>query len=102
MIEKDPNLPEAALLQTLKSSCIKARNWTAFENQKFLEAYELYGWDDSAISKHVGSKSTDQIRSKKNNLLMNMKSDPKMLMSHFLYTDPKANRQTVKWSESKK
>ena len=31
-----------------------------------------------------------------------MKSDPKMPMSHFLYTDPKANRQQVTWSESEK
>ena len=50
MIEKDPTLPEAELLETLKSSSINNNNWTTLENQKFLKAYTLYGWDDSAIS----------------------------------------------------
>ena len=50
MIEKDPTLPEAELLETLKAKSTNSKVWTASENQKLLEAYELWGWDYSAIS----------------------------------------------------
>ena len=50
MIEKDPSLPEAELMETLKAQSSNSKVWTASENQKFLEAYELWGWDYSAIS----------------------------------------------------
>ena len=50
MIEKDPTLPEAELLETLKSRSINNKHWTELENQKLLEAYTFWGWDDSAIS----------------------------------------------------
>ena len=48
MIKKDPTMPEAELLETLKAYSTKL--WSASENQKLLEAYELWGWDYSAIS----------------------------------------------------
>ena len=47
-IEKDPTLPEAELLETLKAS--NPMYWTASENQKLLEAYELWGWNNRAIA----------------------------------------------------
>ena len=62
-IEKDPTLPEAELLKTLKSDCTKL--WTASENKKLVEAYEIWGeLDYSAISLHVGTKSTEQVQGK--------------------------------------
>ncbi len=43
----DPTLPEAELLEALKANYMY---WTASENKKLLEAYELWGWDYSPIS----------------------------------------------------
>ena len=74
--------------------------WTALENQKLLEAYELWGWNFSAISKHVGTKSNDQVSNKRKQLVQNMKSNPTMPMSHFLYTDGKVDRQKARWTAS--
>ena len=99
MIEKDPNFLEAELLGTLKTEGISSLYWTALENQKFLEAYELCGCD-CAISQHVGTKSTEQVFTKRQQLLSDMKNQPGMPMSHLLHTDPKVNRQKVKWTES--
>ena len=100
MIEKDPTLPEAKLQETLKANSTNSKSWTASENQKLLEAYELWGWDYSAISQHVGTKSTEQINTKRQQLVGNMKNKPGMAMSEFVYTDSKVNRQYVKWTES--
>ena len=98
MIENDPTVPEAELLETLKVN--NCKYWTASENQKLLEAYEIWGLDYNAISTHVGTKSTEQVHTKLLNLQSNMKNNPAMPMSHFLYTDPKVRREKVKWTES--
>ena len=100
MIEKDPTLPEAELLETLKLISVNVKWWTASENQKLLEAYELWGWDFSAISHHVGTKSYDQVHNKRQRLVSNMKSNPTMPMSHFLNIDSKVNRRFQNWTES--
>ena len=96
MIEKDPTLPEAELLEILKAK----GTWNTSEHQKLMEAYETWGLDYSAISLHVGTKSTEQVHSKLKRLQENMKNEPTMPMSHFLYTDSKFKRQYVKWTES--
>ena len=93
MIEKDPTLPEAELLETLKAS--STNSWTASENQKFVEAYEMWGKDYSAISLHVGTRSTKQIRGKVNDVERCMKNKPGIAMSDFLHTDPRVKRQSV-------
>ena len=85
MIEKDPTLPEAELLETLKARSPKL--WSASENQKLFEAYEIWGLDYSAISQHVGTKSNKQVYNKLKVLQMNMKNQPGIPMSDFLYTD---------------
>ena len=100
MIEKDPNLPEGELSEILKASTIHSMYWSALENQKLLEAYELFGWDYSAISQHVVTKSNDQVKNKRMTLVREMKTNPTMPMSHFLYTDSKVLRQKAKWTES--
>ena len=69
MIKRDPTLPEAELLETLKAS--KTNYWTASENQKLLEAW---GLDYSAISLHVGTKSTKQVQNKLDRIQSNMKN----------------------------
>ena len=93
MIENDPTLPEAEIFETLKSRSINYNHWTALENQNLLEANTLWGWDDSAISQHVGTKSIVQVREKKYYLQRDMKRDPAIPMSDFLYTDSNAKRQ---------
>ena len=52
MIEKDPTFLEAEVFETLKEGNIYSNPflWTALENKKLLEAYELWGWDYCAIS----------------------------------------------------
>ena len=102
MIEKDPTLPEAELQETLKAQSSNSKVWTASENQKFLEAYELWGWDYSAISQHIGSKSNDQVHNKRHLLLINMKNKPELAMSDFLYTNSKVKRSGIEWTESEK
>ena len=72
MIENDPTLPEAELLEVLTARNVNPKFWTASDNKKFLEAYELYGWDISAITKHVETKSNEQITNKRHSLLANM------------------------------
>ena len=102
MIEKDPTMPDAELLETLKGENINSIYWTALENKKLLEAYELWGWDNCAISLHVETKSKDQVYNKRIQVVNNMKSNPTMPMSHFLYTDSKVSRQGGRWTESEK
>ena len=100
MIENDPTLPEVELLETLKAGCKNFKVWTILESKKFLEAYELWGWDYSAISQHVQTKSKDQVENKRHQLVANMKSNPAMPMSHFFHTDLKVRRQKARWTVS--
>ena len=97
MIEKDPTMPEVELLETLKAYSTKY--WSASENQKFVEAYEIWGKDYSAISLHVGTRSTIQIRGKLNEVEICMKNKPGIAMSDFLHTDSRVKRQ---WTESER
>ena len=100
MIEKDPTLLEAELLETLKTK--NTKTWSASENQKLLEAYETWGKDFRAISLHVGTKSIEKVYNKMQHLRENMKNEPETAMSDFLYTDSKVKRPCVKWTESEK
>ena len=99
MIEKDPTLLEAELLETLKTN--KNKFWSATENQKFLEAYESWRMDNSAISLHIGTKSTEQVRRKIDGLERNMRNKHGIKMSDLLHTDPSREKKLcVKWTES--
>ena len=61
-IKKDETKPEAELLDILNSRSISPGHWINEENQKFLEAYELHGWDYKKISAHVGTRSIVQVK----------------------------------------
>ena len=99
MIEKDPTLPEAELLEVLKN--VNPKFWTAVDNQKLLEAVETWGQDDSAISLHVGTKSIEQVHTKLQSLSLDMKNKPELAMSDIVHTDSKT-RKCIWWTESEK